>query len=1450
MALPLVLFMGLVYVREKVDDDSFGPFTFEHNEIYPMSSTVARSLLNVFDSSVDDLNASLRSSGKYGDTGAMIQKTSDADKAMETMRQELGSMIGGVICNNHSGTVSESIANHMEPMLAMKYDGKTLAHHMLHVNASHDGEWVRSMVEEVQAWNMSKVVAELDAARHHYLNSGWPRMIEDAAKRVDEELDKLNALLDHPKGSHGTHLMVGHWVDSACSLHLNNATVLANMSAAWNALNASHLAKEMASMREVLKKAGIVDMFNSTSTSSLSKSMSSMMNSIMKMMNNLASTENSDEVSKMMQSMFGSLQTTSAHELAEFADTAAWWISHFVRTRGLVARLLGEQPSNAWDMDWASMTSSNAGMSAFSGMRTDMADTLFQSLRHFQNGTNAANTTHDMQKAWKSMSTSMSSMMNSMSLTMQNESTSIMKKLEGHIQEMMHYNLSGMEHVMLPKWSSDWQTSCPQHLNKSYISSKVDSMRMRCPFYRRQVRHLAKVNLSQEVAYLHKHLAQWNSQRTWRFPIFRAQHELRVNGNATKLGESVRHAISDLQHKLHHDRGKGMCTDCVYKGIVDARQAQGTAQVKQYASILGNSVQGMLHDHLGVKNTQCEAGRKLAERMNFFDQIMNQKILVAPYKGEARELMHYMFVELAQSLTITNENSRLADMPKPLEALLRCPLVKAALAVGIDLFMKDRMVTFGTEAELEDYARRNPKKVLMALVFHNADPATGNFPTGTLTVDYAIRAHAQYLPQTSKILRLARNAIFGAVRMSFYYYIDLYFAHIQEAMGRSVARLRANRELAGPGSNYSTIGRNIGASARTEKARQLGMALQQFPAPEYTVDKFIRAIQHTMPMFMMLGWIYAVSLLVKEMVYEKQEKLRDVMRIQGLKTWVYWSSWMASAMIQWMFLVTAIVCILSGGGVLRHSNPLIIFIFFSSYSLATVSFSMLISAFFSRAKVAAACAGLLYYGSYMPYSFFNRFEDVLTLNAKNAFCLLSSTGMGIGSGLLAKWELLEIGVQWSNLFQAPPITYSGAEPKDNFSLGSVMLMFYIDTIVYQVLAWYVQKVRPGTLGLPQPWYFPFLRSYWLGARDVPDMLDVSSDDAEQKDNAKLECWEGPSSDLEVVVKMRGLTKTFSRGKKALKGISLDMHRGTILGLLGHNGAGKSTTMSILTGLYPPTAGDVVVNGRSVQKDSQGVRQQLGVCLQHNALYEWITVEEHLSLFCCLKSVPWQEMKSTVQGLLEDTGLMHKRHAPSKALSGGMKRKLSIGIALSGGSKVITLDEPTAGIDANSRREIWQLLARQKSQRTILLSTHFMDEADILSDRIAIIAEGELTAIGTGMTLKKHFADKYMLTLVTADVVNPARLSSLICTAVPDAEFAGSRGRELSYLLPGGARGHFAGLFKQLQDPEARAAVGIETYGLSAATMKKYSCRPPVCMKMDCLVWFATLAPQKRRSRRL
>ncbi|KAK2172715.1 hypothetical protein NP493_937g00020 [Ridgeia piscesae] len=207
-----------------------------------------------------------------------------------------------------------------------------------------------------------------------------------------------------------------------------------------------------------------------------------------------------------------------------------------------------------------------------------------------------------------------------------------------------------------------------------------------------------------------------------------------------------------------------------------------------------------------------------------------------------------------------------------------------------------------------------------------------------------------------------------------------------------------------------------------------------------------------------------------------------------------------------------------------------------------------------------------------------------------------------------------------------------------------------------------------------------------------------------------------------------------------------MYEGQITVLLGNNGAGKTTLMYMLTGFYSPTSGTALVNGFDICKDMEGARRCLGLCPQHNVLYDNLTVYEHLVFFAKLKNYPVYEIKRDIETFLQDIQLTDKRNAYVKALSGGMKRKLSVLLALIGGSKVIILDEPTSGLDPEARRQTWDLLKKYRSGRTIMLTTHYMDEADYLGDRIAIMANGRLQCCGTPMYLKQQYGKSVISTV--------------------------------------------------------------------------------------------------------
>lgn len=240
---------------------------------------------------------------------------------------------------------------------------------------------------------------------------------------------------------------------------------------------------------------------------------------------------------------------------------------------------------------------------------------------------------------------------------------------------------------------------------------------------------------------------------------------------------------------------------------------------------------------------------------------------------------------------------------------------------------------------------------------------------------------------------------------------------------------------------------------------------------------------------------------------------------------------------------------------------------------------------------------------------------------------------------------------------------------------------------------------------------------------------------------------------------------------AVDNLWLSVYEGQITALLGHNGAGKSTTISLLSGLFETSVGDASVYGRSLVEDSDGVRQLLGVCPQQDTLYDKLTPAEHLRLFAELRGVDEGRAQRRAAFYLEHLGLAPKRDALTETLSGGQKRKLCIAAALIGEPRVLLLDEPTSGMDAASRRQVWSLLEACKKDRVTLLLTHDMSEAEYLADRVCILSKGRLSVVGSGLFLKSAFDLGYTLTLrtrVPPGVDARAATSDLVHRHVPDA----------------------------------------------------------------------------------
>jgi len=221
------------------------------------------------------------------------------------------------------------------------------------------------------------------------------------------------------------------------------------------------------------------------------------------------------------------------------------------------------------------------------------------------------------------------------------------------------------------------------------------------------------------------------------------------------------------------------------------------------------------------------------------------------------------------------------------------------------------------------------------------------------------------------------------------------------------------------------------------------------------------------------------------------------------------------------------------------------------------------------------------------------------------------------------------------------------------------------------------------------------------------------------------------------IEAAGLVREFKGGVVAVAGIDLHVAEGEIYGFLGPNGAGKSTTVHMLTTLLPPTAGRATVAGYDVVKQGPDVRRAIGAALQEAALDPILTGREHMRLQTALHAVPREERKPRGDALLERVGLTAAADRKVKTYSGGMKRRLDLALALVHYPRLLFLDEPTTGLDPQSRSALWQEVARLAKEDgvTVFLTTQYLEEADVLCDRVGIIDQGKIVAEGTPSELK-------------------------------------------------------------------------------------------------------------------
>ncbi|XP_022911124.2 phospholipid-transporting ATPase ABCA3-like [Onthophagus taurus] len=521
----------------------------------------------------------------------------------------------------------------------------------------------------------------------------------------------------------------------------------------------------------------------------------------------------------------------------------------------------------------------------------------------------------------------------------------------------------------------------------------------------------------------------------------------------------------------------------------------------------------------------------------------------------------------------------------------------------------------------------------------------------------------------------------------------------------------------------------------TKSPLNITINFEEFPYPAHWTDNGMNDMfVHLLPLLTMLSFIFLFPAILKMIVEEKSSGMKQLMKINGLKSSIYWLGWFLNASIPCIISAIVVAILLTQRlfsaeyPSLQHASMPQLALLILLYCLATISFIFAFSIFFKDATLAMITGITVWFLIYIIYASTVGNVDTLPLYLKYFASLIPTIALYNGFQVISVAEI-----------RASPVGFT-EQPRgcsDDMTMQTTFIMLIIDTLLYLTIAICCETDPHGKYKIAN-----FCRK----VKNKIDKFKKSDNTGVNNEEEHLIGIEDPND--EVLLEIKNLTKKYN-DLVAVNKLNMKIYKDNLTVILGHNGAGKTTTLSILAGLEKETSGELTI--AEIENVNLKDRQLVSICPQENMLFTELTVEEHLVLFGKLKGLSDEDIKQNVKNLLENKlNLANKKDDLVKNLSGGMKRKLSIGIAIMGTPKVVILDEPTAGIDPEGRREIWDLILECKKDSNIILSTHLMEEAEELADRVAILGNGTLERYGKPMDLKQKLGVGYRIQLFYED----------------------------------------------------------------------------------------------------
>ncbi|PNJ50958.1 ABCA9 isoform 1 [Pongo abelii] len=550
-------------------------------------------------------------------------------------------------------------------------------------------------------------------------------------------------------------------------------------------------------------------------------------------------------------------------------------------------------------------------------------------------------------------------------------------------------------------------------------------------------------------------------------------------------------------------------------------------------------------------------------------------------------------------------------------------------------------------------------------------------------------------------------------------------------------------------------------------------------------------------------FIYYVSVNVTQ----ERQYITSLMTMMGLRESAFWLSWglMYAGFI--LIMATLMALIVKSAQIVVLTGFVMVFTLFLLYGLSLITLAFLMSVLIKKPFLTGLVVFLLIV--FWGILGFTALYTHLPAFLEWTLCLLSPFAFTVG---MAQLIHLDYDVNSNAHLDSS---------QNPYLIIATLFMLVFDTLLYLVLTLYFDKILPTEYGHRCSPLF-FLKScFWFQHGRANHVVLENETDYDPTPN---DCFEPVSPEFcgKEAIRIKNLKKEYA-GKRekveALRDVVFDIYEGQITALLGHSGAGKTTLLNILSGLSVPTSGSVTIYNHTLSRmaDMENISKFTGFCPQSNVQFGFLTVKENLRLFAKVKGILPHEVEKEVQRVVRDLEMENIQDILAQNLSGGQNRKLTFGIAILGDPQVLLLDEPTAGLDPLSRHRIWNLLKEGKSDRVILFSTQFIDEADILADRKVFISSGKLKCAGSSLFLKKKWGIGYHLSLHLNKRCDPESITSLVQQHISDAKLTAQREEKLVYILPLEKTNKFPELYRDL---DRCSNQGIEDYGVSITTLNE------------------------------